>query len=104
MEFLFFVLGGIFLLGVLLAPIVTLFAVWSLAREQEAGFRRLTQRLDDLEDFRRPAAAPAPSAAARSADLLPPAIAADWAVMLRLQGFPASTAPSPSLPHGTPPL
>ena len=80
MEFLFFVLGGIFLLGVLLAPIVTLFAVWSLAREQEAGFRRLTQRLDDLEDFRRPAAAPAPSAAARSADLLPPAIAADRGV------------------------
>jgi len=77
MDFLFFVLGGIFLLGALLAPIVTLFAVWSLAREQEAGFRRLTQRLDDLEDFRRPAAAPAPSAAARSADLLPPAIAAD---------------------------
>ena len=76
MEFLFF-LGGILLLGVLLAPIVTLFAVWSLAREQEAGFRRLTKRLDDLEDFRRPAATSAPSAAARSADLLPPAIAAD---------------------------
>lgn len=76
MPFLFF-LGGILLLGVLLAPIVTLFAVWSLAREQEVGFRRLTKRLDDLEDFRRPHAASAPSVAARSADLLPPAIAVD---------------------------
>ena len=76
MPFLFF-LGGILLLGVLLAPIVTLFAVWSLAREQEVGFRRLTKRLDDLEDFRRPRAASAPSVAARSADLLPPAIAVD---------------------------
>ena len=76
MEFLFF-LGGILLLGVLLAPIVTLLAVWRLERDQEAGFRRLTQRLDALEDFRRPAAASASSVAARSAGLLPPAIAAD---------------------------
>ena len=76
MEFLVF-LGGILVLGVLLAPIVTLLAVWRLEREQEAGFRRLTKRLDDLEDFRRRAAASAPSVAARSADLLPPAIAVD---------------------------
>ena len=89
MEFLFF-LGGILLLGVLLAPIVTLLAVWRLEREQEAGFRRLTKRLDGLEDFRRPTAAPAPSLAARSADLIPPAIAAATAA--------AETTLEPELP------
>ena len=89
MPFLLF-LGGVFLLGWFLVPIVTLLAVWSLAREQEAGFRRLTKRLDDLEDFRRRAAASAPSDAARSADLLPPAIAADRAA--------AETTLDPALP------
>lgn len=77
MEFLLF-LGGIFLLGVFLAPIVTLLAVWRLEREQEAGFRRLTKRLDGLESLRRPTAAPAPAPTvaageAGAADLLPPA-------------------------------
>ena len=57
MELLLF-LGGILLLGVLLAPIVTLLAVWRLEREQEAGFRRLTKRLDGLESLRHPTAAP----------------------------------------------
>ena len=78
MEFLLF-LGGILLLGVLLAPIVTLFAVWRLAREQEAGFRRVTRRLDGLDRLRRPTAAPATTVAAGAADLRPPPIASDAA-------------------------
>ena len=78
MPFLLF-LGGVFLLGWFLVPIVTLLAVWRLERDQGDGFRRMTKRLDALEDFRRPAAASAPTVAARSADLLPPAIAADRA-------------------------
>ena len=74
MEFLLF-LGGILLLGVLIAPIATLLAVWRLEREQEAGFRRVTKRLEGLENLRGAAAVSAPGVAARSADLLQPSIA-----------------------------
>lgn len=90
MDFLVF-LGGLLLLGWVLVPIVTLFTVWGLAREQEAGFRRLTKRLDGLEQLRRPATVPAPAVAARSSDPLPPTIAPAAAAA----DTPPEPAPSP---------
>ena len=89
MEFLLF-LGGILLLGVLLAPIATLLAVWRLEREQEAGFRRVARRLDDLETLRRLAAVTPPGVAASSAELLQPSIAPATAA--------AETPPGPVRP------
>jgi len=47
MPFLFFI-GAILCLGWILAPILTLVWVWSLAKDQEEGFRRLAEKIERL--------------------------------------------------------